>query len=64
MAHFQVWAEKSDIPWRAIQPHLNDTLEKARLLWPQALDALPMDDSHKTQLKKHWQRLQEEFQIK
>ena len=64
LAHFQVWAEKSDIPWRAIKPHLNDTLEKARSLWPQALDALPMDDSHKTQLREHWKNLQEEFQIR
>lgn len=64
MAHFQVWAEKSDIPWRAIKPHLNDTLEKARLLWPQTLDALPMDDNHKTQLREHWKSLQKEFQIK
>ena len=63
MAHFQTWAEKSDIPWRAIKPHLDDTLNKARELWPESLKALPMDEVHKASLKAHWGRLHGDFRI-
>ena len=35
--HFQAWAGKAKIPWRAIKPQLEDTLDKARALWPNAL---------------------------
>ncbi|MEX0618384.1 MAG: type II toxin-antitoxin system HipA family toxin [Pseudohongiellaceae bacterium] len=63
MANFQVWAEKAGIPWRAIRPHLADTLEKARDLWPKALQGLPMSESHKVGLKKHWRTLQPDFRI-
>lgn len=63
MTHFQSWAEKSGIPWRAIKPHLDDTLVKARELWPEALKALPMDESHKEGLKSHWAMLQGDFRI-
>lgn len=62
-AHFQSWADKSDIPWRAIKPHLDDTMAKARALWPNALEDLPMDDAHKTELINHWQALHEDFRI-
>jgi len=62
-AHFQSWAEKSEIPWRAIKPQLDDTMAKARALWPNALKDLPMDDAHKAELIKHWQALQEDFRI-
>jgi len=31
-AHFQLWADRANIPWRAIKPHLEDTLDKARTL--------------------------------
>ena len=60
---FERWAEKSGIPWRAIKPHLDDTMEKARTLWPDALDNLPMDMDHKTLLRDHWSRLESEFRI-
>ena len=63
MNHFQAWAEKSRIPWRAIRPHLDDTLEKARTLWPKALKELPMADAHKDILKAHWQTLEDDFRI-
>jgi len=63
MAHFQLWAEKSGIPWRAIKPHLNETLSKARELWPDALKMLPMNDEHKETLKAHWGMLHEDFKI-
>jgi len=61
--HFKVWAEKSAIPWRAIKPHLDDTMEKARSLWPKALKDLPMDEDHKEKLKEHWGKLQSNFKI-
>lgn len=63
MHHFQAWAEKSAIPWRVIKPHLDDTLEKARALWPNALQELPMDTMHQAKLKAHWQQLQIDFRI-
>lgn len=63
MAHFKLWADKSVIPWRAIKPHLDDTLSKARELWPEALKALPMDDAHKDGLRAHWDKLHEDFKI-
>jgi serine/threonine-protein kinase HipA len=63
IAHFQSWADKSGIPWRAIKPHLDDTLSKARELWPKALDTLPMKNEHRTGLKAHWGRLHEDFRI-
>ena len=61
--NFERWANKSGIPWRAIKPHLDDTLEKARTLWPAALKELPMDEEHKEKLKIHWANLQPEFRI-
>ena len=64
MAHFESWADKSGISWRAIKPHLNDTMIKARELWPDALKALPMDEAHKISLRVHWGKLQEDFIIK
>jgi len=62
-AHFENWANKSGIPWRAIKPHLDDTMEKARSLWPDALKDLSMDEAHKENLKIHWKSLQKDFQI-
>lgn len=63
LSHFERWANKSGIPWRVIKPHLDDTLNKARDLWPKALQELPMNDEHKTKLKKHWNSLQTDFKI-
>jgi len=63
MAQFEYWAGKADIPWRAIRPHLLDTMEKARSLWPEALKDLPMDDAHKADLVVHWQNLHPDFRI-
>ena len=61
--HFQAWADKSGIPWRAIKPHIDDTMEKARRLWPKALKDLPMDEQQKDKLKEHWANLQADFKI-
>ncbi len=63
LSHFKAWSNKSDIPWRAIKPHLESTIEKARALWPNALEELPMDEEHKEALRKHWGSLHEDFQI-
>lgn len=63
MAHFQRWAEKSGLPWRAIQPHLEDTIARARDLWPAALAELPMHEPHQVALKRHWQQLQPDFRL-
>lgn len=64
MAHLQSWAERSGIPWRAVKPHLEDTITKAKELWPEALKALPMNDAHKNELRTHWGNLHEDFKIK
>jgi len=61
--NFQSWANKSGIPWRAIKPHIDDTMEKARTVWPEALKDFPMDDAHKEKLKAHWLKLQADFRI-
>lgn len=63
MDHFQMWTAKSDIPWRAVKPHLFDTLDKARTLWRKELISLPMDDEHKQGLREHWQNLHSDFRI-
>lgn len=64
LANFQLWAERAGIPWRAIKPHLDDAMTKARSLWPEAINNLPMYDEHKRKLKQHWRSLTEDFQIK
>ncbi|NOX08582.1 MAG: type II toxin-antitoxin system HipA family toxin [Gammaproteobacteria bacterium] len=61
--HFQYWTDKSGIPWRAIKPHIDDAMEKARTLWPEALKDLPMDEEHKNKLKSHWLKLHANFKI-
>ncbi len=63
LSHFEVWAKKADIPWRAIKPHLADVMDRARAQWPRALNDLPMNDNHKNQLRQHWQALRADFQI-
>jgi serine/threonine-protein kinase HipA len=62
-AKFEYWAKKSGIPWRAIKPHLDDSMEKARSLWPEALKDLPMNGEHKQKLKQHWKNLHQDFRI-
>lgn len=62
-ANFELWAKRAGVPWRAIKPHLDDTMEKARNLWPNALNDLPMNDEHKDRLRIHWAKLQKNFRI-
>lgn len=61
--NFEAWASRVGIPWRAVKPHLDDTMEKARSLWPKAIEELPMDDVHKDGLQGHWANLQKDFQL-
>jgi serine/threonine-protein kinase HipA len=63
MGNLESWANKSGIPWRAIKPHIDDTMEKAHSLWPEALKNLPMDEEQKEKLKDHWLKLQVDFRI-
>ncbi len=62
-ANFEVWAHRADIPWRAIKPHLDDTIERARSLWPKEIKELPMINEHKNKLQAHWAKLQKDFRI-
>jgi len=62
-ANFQSWANRAGIPWRAIKPHLDDVMDGARSLWPDALQDLPMDEAHKGGLKRHWSNLRQDFRI-
>ena len=62
-ASFQLWAEKVGVPWRAIKPHLDDVMDKARTLWLPALNNLPMNEVHKKKLAEHWLNLSADFKI-
>ncbi len=61
--NFEAWAGRVGVPWRAIKPHLDDTMEKARSLWPDKLKDLPMNGEHKEKLRVHWGSLQKDFRI-
>ena len=61
--HFKAWADKAGIPWKAVKPQLEDTLDKARSLWPKAIDDLPLDGTHKKLIKEHWRSLHADFRI-
>ncbi|THB69321.1 MAG: type II toxin-antitoxin system HipA family toxin [Gammaproteobacteria bacterium] len=61
--NFQLWAEKSGIPWRAIKPHLDDVMDKAKTLWPTAIKDLPMNEEHKAELIEHWGNLHKDFRL-
>jgi serine/threonine-protein kinase HipA len=47
--------------WWAIW--LDDTMEKARNLWPDGIKDLPMNEDHKKQIKEHWSKLEADFKI-
>lgn len=63
MDHFRYWAGKAGVPWRAVRPHLDDVMDKARSLWPAALKTLPADEAHGKTLLKHWSVLPRDFRI-
>lgn len=62
-ASFEYWANKAGIPWRAIKPHLDDTLNLVKSLWRKELNNLPMTKEHQQHLKMHWRLLHPDFQI-
>jgi serine/threonine-protein kinase HipA len=62
-ANFELWAKRAEVPWRAIKPHLDETMDKARSLWPEQIKDLPMNEEHKDRLKAHWAKLQTDFRI-
>tara|TARA_A100001391_G_scaffold201871_2_gene189953 strand:- start:6777 stop:8045 length:1269 start_codon:yes stop_codon:yes gene_type:complete len=64
LAHFEHWARKADIPWRAIKPHLEEVMERARTKWPEVLRELPMVNEQKSLLVDHWASLQPDFRLK
>lgn len=61
--NFEAWANRANVPWRAIKPHLDETMERARSLWPKGIKDLPMNDEHKDKLQAHWAILQKDFRI-
>ncbi len=61
--NFEVWANRAGVPWRAIKPHLDDTMERARSLWRREIKDLPMNAEHKDKLQTHWAKLQKDFRI-
>ena len=64
MGHFEASAKSVGVPWRAIKPHLDDVMEKARNLWPNYLQSAPMNVGHKAALQAHWRRLHLDFVLK
>ncbi len=62
-SNFKAWSEKSGIPWRVIKPHLEEVMDKARVLWHSALEGLPMNESHKEKLIEHWKSLHQDFRL-
>lgn len=63
LSHFEAWAKKADIPWRAVKLELDSVLEIARTQWRQELEQLPMLDVQKQLLQEHWQLLHTDFRI-
>lgn len=63
LQHLEHWAEESGLPWAAIKPHLLNTVERARVQWPEMLERLPMLDEHKQLLRQHWGMLHVDFSI-
>lgn len=62
-SNFKTWSEKSGVPWRAIKPHLEDVIDRARSLWRFAIRDLPMNKVHKEKLIEHWKTLHEDFKL-
>ncbi len=47
---------------RVIRPVFLDTVERARTLWPEALEKLPMAETDKLLLRHHWKNLGKKLQ--
>ena len=62
-SQFEAWSRKAGIPWNVVKLHLEDTMDKARTLWPEKIQDLPMNEEHKLRLTEHWGRLHPDFKI-
>ncbi len=60
--HFAQWSAAVGVPWRQLRPLLAETVERARTLWPAALDDLPMAETDKLLLRHHWRSLNKRLQ--
>ena len=60
--HFAEWSRAVGVEWRTIKQVLLDTVERARTLWPNALEALPMAETDKLLLRHHWKSLGKKLQ--
>jgi serine/threonine-protein kinase HipA len=60
---FEGWTKSVGVPWRAVKPHLEDVMEKARSLWPKYLADSPRNDEQRILLGEHWGRLHSDFRI-
>ncbi|MPS31531.1 MULTISPECIES: type II toxin-antitoxin system HipA family toxin [unclassified Salinivibrio] len=63
LSHFERWSQDVGVPWQMIKPHLLDTINLARNMWPNQLKQLPMLTEHKAMLRDHWKALHENFTI-
>ncbi len=61
--HFRHWAEYGDIPWRPVLNNLKSTMEKARALWPDALNDSVMPERQQVIVRAHWRQLHPDFRI-
>lgn len=61
--HFKRWAEYGHIRWRLVFNNLTVALDKARTLWPEALDSSVMTENQKAVLRAHWKPLHPDFRI-
>lgn len=61
--HFEKWAERIDVHWPSIKHHLDETMNKAREIWPEQLNTSPMHEDHKNRLREHWAKLHQDFKI-
>ncbi|MGC6388380.1 hypothetical protein ACMV8I_12035 [Ewingella sp. S1.OA.A_B6] len=60
---FDKWASRIGISWPAIEVHLDDVLTLARSEWSNRLDSLPMANTHKVILRRHWASLPADFKL-
>ncbi|OOE34184.1 hypothetical protein BZG05_08265 [Salinivibrio kushneri] len=63
LSHFELWSQDVGVPWQMIKPHLLDTINLARDIWPNQLAQLPMLTEHKAMLRDHWKALHKDFII-
>ena len=63
MEHFEKWVQCIGASWPAIWVHRLDVMAKARDIWPNLLDKLPIEAKHKIILQSHWKKLHPDFRL-